>query len=62
MVEQETPQEAVAEEAVLVMEVEILEILELQVTLEATSLQTLGHFKQAVAAAAEVLEPTVLLA
>jgi hypothetical protein len=61
MAEQEMLQAALAVEVALVTEVEILEILELQVNLEETSLQTLDLFKLAAEAAAVVLVPQGLL-
>jgi hypothetical protein len=54
-------QAALAVEVVLATEVEILEILELQVNLEETSLQMLDLFKLAEVAAVAVLVPQGLL-
>jgi hypothetical protein len=61
MAEQEMLQAALAAEVVLAMEVETLEILELQVNLEETSLQTLDLFKLVAAAVVVVLVPQALL-
>jgi len=62
MAEQEMLQVVLAVEVVLGTEVEILEILELQVTLEVTSLQTLDLFKLAAEVAVAVSVQQGLLA
>jgi len=61
MAEQEMLRAALEVEVVLVTEVETLEILELQVNLEETSLQTLDPSKLAVAVVVVVLVPQGLL-